>query len=371
MLGPPRPDWLAVVVGRTGRGKSGFALQVAAGAAVGLEGGGGSPVLYMSAEMSTAELLARILAAQAVRGREATVRPPGKSPRPHRPPAWRDIMRGAVPDDLVKQAAGILADRAPFLYLWAPKPESSHGAALEDMARAVATAHGAAPLVVVDYVQRLVGGTDERRGAVSDLSARLRSISRPSEAQGYPGAAVLALSSTARGYYPHFRDAPTLLRAHRGGWAPKIVTSRGGPTGGAEWVEPIDLEGMGKESGELEYDAPALLCLTCDPQPWERWARPTVGASAHGPPDLRRGVLVVAKNRAGSTGWLALDFHGPTGTWHPGNGEELGALTTLEAAKKQAEERLKERGAAEGGAAPRGVKRNEPPEPYSPWEEGE
>lgn len=279
MAGPPRSDWLAVLVGPTGRGKSGWALTMAEAAAT-----GGHPVLVMSCEMGADEILARLVALRA--------------PQPG--PGWRDLLRGAVTGPLLARAVEILDREAPALYLWAPGPKRRTPKALAAMVKHLTVKHGTTPLVVLDYVQRLATG-DERRMAVSDLSGQLRTITRPDG--DYPGCGMLVLSSTARSNYEYFHWPADLLRAHRGGYRREGETSKG-----PRWVykTPVPLEGMGKESGELEYDAPVVLCLTCDP---------TTENHRGG---RRPGVLVVAKNRAGDTGWAPFLFDGPTGRWLEG-----------------------------------------------------
>jgi replicative DNA helicase len=143
------------------------------------------------------------------------------------------------------------------------------------MARAVCAEAGRPPLVVLDYVQRLADpSTEERRGAVSELSGRLRDLSRPDPAHGWPGCAVLALSSVGRGHYDKFTKCDTLASA-------------------------TDLEGTGKESGELEYDAPVVLALTSDTD--------DDGAM------VRQALLRVVKNREGSPGKVWMRFDAPRG----------------------------------------------------------
>jgi len=136
----------------------------------------------------------------------------------------------------------------------------------------VAESNGRAPFVVVDYVQRLVSGTDDRRTGVSDLSGQLRHLSRPNG--DWPGAAVLALSTTARSHYELFASPETLKGALEGGV--NAITKKKTP--------PVDLVGLGKESGELEADAPTVLCMT------------TADGSKAYP---RAGLVVWSKNRHG------------------------------------------------------------------------
>ena len=256
ILGGWWADTLAVLVGHTGRGKSSLAVQIAEQAAH-----DGAPVLYASMEMGGDELIARLIA---LRGTKAA--------------SWSALKRGAYPAAAVAEAGARLVADAPHLYLWAPPSKDRTPDRLAVMARAVAAAAGGRPpLVILDYVQRLAGGgADDRRGAVSDLSGALRDLSRP--ALGWPGAAVLALSSTSRAGYPNFATVEALSMA-------------------------ADLEGSGKESGELEYDAPILLCMTSD--------KPEDGA---GEPSKGRLALVrVVKNREGSTGRASMLFHAARG----------------------------------------------------------
>lgn len=259
LLGAWWNDSVAVLVGHTGRGKSSLALQMAE--TVAREG---APVLYASMEMGTDELAARLIA---LRGREGA--------------AWSALKRGAYTPEATRLSGARLVADCAHLYLWAPGPEGRNPEALQRMARAVsAVAGGHPPFVVLDYVQRLAtpaGGaaTEDRRGAVSDLSGRLRDLSRPRGlGDDWPGAAVLALSSTGRSNYEALGSTAALEKA-------------------------TELEGSGKESGELEYDAPVLLCMASD-RPREGEPEPRGGRAA---------LVRVVKNREGSQGscWMLFD----------------------------------------------------------------
>jgi hypothetical protein len=330
VLGPPRPDWLAVVVGRPGRGKSGWSLQTAVAAAV-----NGAPVLYMSCEMGDDELLARALA----------VRSAGRVP-------WRSVMRGAVPDHEIAEAVVELDRQAsdlagPCLYLWAPPKRERNLDGLRAYVEAVAARHGRPVLVVVDYVQRLGSDENDRRVEILRASGALRDLSRP--ADGYPGAAVLAISSTARGYYPRFANCPALLRAELGGFA--LRPKPGGDMGAA--FEPGEgIEGTGKETGELEYDASVVLALTCDSDADEvRVDKTPLYREQRAVPGIRAGLVVVAKNRAGPTGWAPMTFHAPTGRWGDwpeARGEYLAAI-----GREYAENGPRNGELKRGGGAPR------------------
>ncbi len=252
------PGRLVVLVGGTGRGKSSWALQAAEAAA-----SDGHPVVYMSAEMDTDELVARLVALRA------------RSPAQGYGfgPAWADVemyRQGRA----VEVATELLMAECPSLYLWAPPLAERGGACLASMARAVSAAHaGRSPFIVVDYVQRMIppgGGDAGLRSEVSRLSGELRALSR---AEGdWPGAAILALSTTARAHYALFDSCRTLE-----------VALEGGLKGGKD-VPPVDLVGLGKESGELEADAPAVLNLTTDDGDGD---------------EPRRALLAWSKNRHG------------------------------------------------------------------------
>jgi hypothetical protein len=278
LVGPLWPDRTMVLVAGTGRGKTAFAVQVAEAAAR-----ADAPVLYASAELGTDELLARLVA---VRARGDRV-------------AWRDLLRFREPRELegLAAAVGRLADDCPGLYLWEPMGADRTGAGLQAAARVVSAAAGGAPiLVVVDYLQRFTPpGNDAQRATTSEVSADLRSLCRPGAfGPDWPGAAALALSSTARTNYEHFSSCENLTAAWKGGVVP--YEKRGGQPG-EKWIPPVELVGMGKETGEIEHDCSLLLCMTTD--------RPGIGDPAR----ARASLVVVAKNRHGETGEVDLAFH--------------------------------------------------------------
>lgn len=277
LLGGWRADTVAVLVGHTGRGKSSLAVQIAEEAAR-----AGCPVLYASLEMDAEELLARMLA---MRGRDGV--------------AWAHVKRRRYSLEALRAAGQRLVDETAYLYLWAPRGGERTIGELETMAKRVSEATGGrAPLVVLDYVQRLADPTiEERRGAVSELSGRLRDLSRPDRANGWPGCAVLALSSVGRTRYGNFTTCQALRSA-------------------------TDLEGAGKESGELEYDAPIVLALTTD----------IVDTK------IRPGLLRVIKHREGRTGDVEMHFNAPRGLFREGeapSAKQMGlGLTPAKAATK-------------------------------------
>ena len=254
VLGAWRTDTVAVLCGHTGRGKTALAVQMAEAAA-----SFGAPVLYASMELGCEELVARFVA---VRANDAH---------------WVSVKRGLYSPAALTRVREELIDACPALYLWAPGGAGVSTEGLARMVRAIVAVHGKAPFVVLDYVQRLATGDEgngdsARRLAVSKLSGQLRTLSRPGEDGGsWPGAAILALSSVSRAHYTSL-----------------------GTVGDLKMAEDID--GVGKESGEIEYDAPIVLAMASN--------APAGGVeSSYG----RDACVRVVKNREGTTG-ATVDF---------------------------------------------------------------
>ena len=271
-VGPLWPDRVAVLIGATGRGKSAFALQVAEAVAR-----AGHPVLYLSAEMGTDELVARLLA---LRARERSEDEWGL--------AWRTVLLGGVPKDDLQAACDALEADCEHLYLWAPRSEVRTAEGLKSMVKGVVeTEGGKPPLLIVDYLQRMAEGED-LRGATRSVSRALRDLSRPGELDDdWPGAAVLALSSTGRGNYGYLASCSALKEAWTGG-------KRRNKDGVSYDVPPIPLEALGKESGEIETDASLLLVLT---------------SNRGDGPKPRNGMMVIPKSRIGGEGIWECTFY--------------------------------------------------------------
>ncbi len=288
-VGPPRPDWLAVLVGPTGSGKTAWGVQVAEGAAA-----GGSPVLYLSVELGQAELAARFLALRS-RG----------------PVPWGDVLSGRINEPELVNAGAALEDDCPALYLWAPNPKERTATALSAMARAISSVHdGRPPLILIDYLQRMTGDGKDRRLEVAELSGELRALSRPGG--GWPGAAVIVLSSTARGKgYDLVKSQEALLDAFH--------------------KNPDDLVGMGKESGEIEYDASLLMVLTCDPREEGQTER--------------SGALVAPKVRQGRATAIEVAFDGARGWW----GKMKTATTNTKTTSRSGAQSPRDKGRQDGG----------------------
>lgn len=255
VAGAMLPDRLAIVVGIPGRGKSSFAVQVAEAAAR-----AGHPVLYASAEMSSRDIVARLIALRSTGAVNAHV-------------AYVDVLRGRFDDHAVALAGEDLVRACPHLYVWDPLGRDRTGERLCEAAQYVSTlAGGMPPLVIVDYLQRFAGLGDERRGEVAALSGTLRDLSRPGGLNDrWPGAAVLALSSTARQAYALFSSTKALAAA----------------------FADEALIGTGKETGEIEYDAGLVIALTTDTAPGDA---------------ARNALAAVAKNRDGALGLAPMTF---------------------------------------------------------------
>lgn len=247
------PESVAVLVGPTGRGKTAFALQMALAVAA-----AGHRVLYASAELPADELVARSIACRASGGIP-----------------WRAVLT-AYGDAKVQDAAATLAamPEGRNLYLWTPTGRTRNVDALQLVARQLQ-----ARFIVVDYLQRFLDDADDKRLAVMRASGQLRDLSR--KGPGWPGAAVLAVSSIGRDKYKPFATVDT-LRA----------------------MQAEDLIGSGKEAGELEYDATLVLAYTTD--------APTPGQAE------RAAIVRVVKQRAGqSEGEAAFTFQAAAGRFTP------------------------------------------------------
>ena len=247
------PESVAVLVGPTGRGKTAFALQMALAVAA-----AGHRVLYASAELPADELVARSIACRASGGIP-----------------WRAVLT-AYGDPKVQDTAATLAamPEGRNLYLWTPTGRTRNVDALQLVARQLQ-----ARFIVVDYLQRFLDDADDKRLAVMRASGQLRDLSR--KGPGWPGAAVLAVSSIGRPKYEAFGTVEK-LRA----------------------LPAEDLIGSGKEAGELEYDATLVLAYTTD--------APTPGQAE------RLAVVRVVKQRAGqSEGEAAFTFQAAAGRFTP------------------------------------------------------
>jgi replicative DNA helicase len=173
--------------------------------------------------------------------------------------AWSRILRGTLDDVEVAHVmeAARSAEHIPFHTECGP-PFGYGAETLAARAWALKPA-----LIVIDYLQLCAGRYgEEPRTAVGRVSYVARALARDL------GAVVLVLSSTARANYADLVNDPAR--------------------------DPVDLVGLGKESGEIEYAADGVMVL----------ARSAEGG--------RNRVLVLAKNRHGPVGRADLKWNGHT-----------------------------------------------------------
>jgi replicative DNA helicase len=263
---------LFILVGNTGSGKSQWALQVAVDAAR-----RGTPVLYIGLELGKVDLVARL--AGLVTGRR-----------------WSRLFLGNGEDpttelsqvrkmDAVRELAAM-----PFHLEMGPPMGWSY----DGLAASMATMRelypeldgpGSRPiLVVLDFLQ-LVSSPEGAREDIRERIGRAAYAGR-AVAREYD-ASVLLVSSTPRENY-------ALLEGREvKGKDGKVV---GGP--GLGKGNAARLVGLGKESGEVEYAADAVMVLAR-----EEYA-PTTGSLCW---------LAVAKGRAVTPGWTSMAFDG--GRW--------------------------------------------------------
>jgi replicative DNA helicase len=292
---------LHVVAGQTGSGKSQFAVALARGAAL-----AGHPVVYLSLELSRAEVAARLVSLETSYLTDET----GDGAK--RLPAvwWSTLARGAKIgpnlEEAVQNAVSRLQDPLERFYIWAPDPTApATVTALGELVRDVAREHpGKAPLVVVDYLQAPGFQLDQTPAAarlpirerIGAISMGLRHISKETD-DGWPGCPVLVLSTTGRGNVAG-RDA---VKGLDGGDPDLIRTAS---------VE--QLKAMPKEAGEIEAASVSVWILASRP--------PNARETDAGENDPQgRGAetdmaIRLAKARLAPAGpWVPLRMRGATG----------------------------------------------------------
>jgi replicative DNA helicase len=274
------PGWVYVLVGNPGTGKSQWAMQAAMQAAR-----MGRPVVYIGLELGRVDLVARLL------GLLAGVR-------------WSSVFFGDLEAPPQMPGANAVAE---LFHRWASDLErlpfrmetgTSYGWSydrLSSLARQVAREHGQPPLLVLDYLQLAQSPPDVReelRERVGKASYHARQVARDL------GATVVLVSSTARENYGKLAGA-----ARKG---EEVDLGR---------ADPTLLMGAGKEAGEVEYAADAVLVLAREPFLPE----PEAGATDTRPRSLREDRrclvwLARAKIRAlprdAGRGWVPLLFNG-------------------------------------------------------------
>ena len=244
LCGGLRPTQSYSLSAPTGVGKSSLGSQIAAHNAA------SSPSLIWTAEMHPVAMLARV-AAQICGHPSLAIQ--------------RAEIPGMGPEALYQLIP-------PHLRWYA-------GASVDGFERALkqlADETGEAPLVVLDYIQKIAqsvsvgSGVDARMG-VSVVSEDVRSLAMAERCT------VLAISSTSRA------------------GARRVMAARD--------TSPGDLVDVGKESGAIEFDAAGVFALSLDE-------------------DEQTAVLTLAKMRDGSKGQIEFNYDGPTGKF-----TELGLVT--------------------------------------------
>lgn len=216
------PNEQYILVGNTGHGKTGFALQAALHAAL-----KGSPVLYVPLELDDTQLVARLLA------NETRQR-------------WSSLLYGSKDAHAVATESSSSFESIP-LYIPSPGPLRD----LETEVKYVRNEEGndKPMLVVLDFLQLVNMGGMDLRESIRTAAYQGTHIAREHNA------AVLMLSSTSR---EHYATLDARMRQEK---------DKRSDIGEAD---PSSLVGVGKESGEIEYAASNLLVL-CRDKAGERW----------------------------------------------------------------------------------------------------
>jgi replicative DNA helicase len=251
---------LHVLVGNTGSGKTQLAVQYARDAVA-----AGHPTLFLALEADAGgtDVVARLV----------SLDPATRAMRLH----WADLMRGRYkhgnewmllePDRI--DAAQQVAERMKDLPITISRPPEATADGIASSIREWAGTGYAGParLVVVDYLQMVRGTLLNRREAIGVLSGELRRLAADH------GLVILCISSTAREKYEQLTAGNTDSTK-----APKLGT------GDPEW-----LVGMGKETGEIEYDSDSVMVLCRNKASETTW-------------------VAVAKQRIGERSWANVPF---------------------------------------------------------------
>jgi replicative DNA helicase len=290
MLGGGIPERdLTLLIGPPGSGKSAWALAQAMQQT--------APTLFVSTELGTSELKARIVAK--VRGC-----------------SHRDVLTGAVSLGDQREALGGLPMRVIGSDILPPGTITERLAAISREVMHIHAVTGFLPMVIFDYVQDLARGVDREKSDVSPVGEVSRHLRTMAKSMGIP---IIGVSSTSRAWYgPH----------------PEITYAEG-------------FLGAGKECGDLEFDAAVVLYFDILPEIAKDGSR------------LAR--IAVAKCRHATTGFIGVKFYGGRGgLWleHP---DSLQEFTTERKVEKQRDKTAVDdetavlRRIASHGADPRGV----------------
>lgn len=243
---------LVVIAAPTGKGKTGLV-----GTLMLLLARAGHAVLWVTTELEDAEQAARF-AAIALRCSSGT---------------------NVTPDDFLSQQlpaehGARELEGLPLYLVNLDDPDGDPFVAIAAHAAAIRQHRGAAPIVVIDYLQVLaVEDEEQRRMSVTKVATRSRRLARELDAP------VVAISSVSRAYY-----GPG--RAKKKSEEPE---------------DPRDWLAAAKESGDVEYAAAVFAYLDTGKE-----------TSAEGDTPAR---LIIAKSRQGDVGFVGLRFHGPSGAF--------------------------------------------------------
>ncbi|MBX3623188.1 MAG: AAA family ATPase [Rhizobacter sp.] len=278
LLGGGYLEGLHLLGGITGGGKTSLALSIAMHNAH-----TGRPVLYGSYEQSRLELWARIanrVTSVPQRAMKAGWYEAGTDRR-RTSDVLRESEHWAELEKLAKYLKVVEGGDA------LSRQEGSWSVeALANAARETAEAHGAPPLIIIDYLQRMPVPAEvrprdvrERVGMVAGLLQTLlgRDLAAP----------ILALSSVGRASY-----------------------------NGEAFSKASDDERLAafKEAGELEYTAYSALLLYALPES-KRGNTMYPHQTVYGRPAFNPRTLDLVKNREGNTGRLAVKWHPERDTW--------------------------------------------------------
>ena len=199
------PGAIVGIVGGTGSGKTQMAVQLARAFAA----AGHGCVLWAPLELSPPELNLRIVAN--LHG------------------VHMAAIRDEWPERRIADALATVVDR----WRYVPVPRAAVDLKLATMEEAVGIAtqiYGAPPLLVIDYVQKLTAGSQDKRAALTDAMEALREMTERC------GCYTVALSQTSRG------NAPML-------------------SGRVEISSSTDAAGAGAESSEVENASSYLITM--------------------------------------------------------------------------------------------------------------
>lgn len=262
------------ILGKPGAGKSALVISWA----LVLEGM--IPVLYVTTELGTNEVVARLAA-------------------PFLGVAWRDIVRGKAFVDGKRVDAAMLARVLAGKRIGVIGQDEIYHAgekALELIARTALELRGdgPAPVIFVDYMQELARGGENLKEQTSKVAVKFRQIAQALDC-------VVGLVSSI----------------NRKGYAADSLSLRQGD-------DPTAYMALAKESGDIDYAAATILFVDLDDVVDERgW---------------RLGRIAMAKSRHGQVGFAGVKFRGSTGEWLA----DSAGLTALSQEQREARAAVKQ-----------------------------